>query len=66
MGYEIGRLVGFLLVPLLLLAIIGLIHYWRTRDKSQAIQMALSWWAIGLALGCLLLGIASQATQQVP
>jgi hypothetical protein len=66
MGYAIGRLVGFLLVPLLLMAVIGLVHYWRTRDSSQALRMALSWWAITLALVCLALGIVAQATQQAP
>lgn len=66
MGYAIGRLIGTLLVPVLLLLLIGLIYYWRTRDRSQAIRVMLSWWALALAFICLFLGMLGQAIQRMP
>jgi hypothetical protein len=63
LGYQLGRLIGFFLVPLLLLGAIALIQYWRTRDSQAAMRSMVSWWAIGLALACLLLGIVGQAVR---
>ena len=66
MGYQLGRLVGMLLVPLFLLGVIGFIQYVRTGDKQHALRTALSWWALILAGGCLFLGVMAQAVQRLP
>jgi hypothetical protein len=65
-GYQLGRLIGILLVPVLLLAVIGFIQFWRTRDREQALRTALSWWAILLAFACFFLSIFAQAAQRLP
>jgi nitric oxide reductase large subunit len=66
MGYQLGRLVGMLLVPLLLLGVIGFVQYVRTGDREQALRTAVSWWAIVLAVGCFFLGVVAQAVQRLP
>lgn len=59
-GYLLGRILAYFVLPLLILAIVGAVQYFRTRDKSAALRTALSWWAILLAGLCFLVQLLSQ------
>jgi|GEM_PF-6901802 len=61
---QLGALVGWFLVPLLILLVIGLIEYLRTGERDQAQRVAFSWWAIALAIGFFLLSLVARFVQR--
>ncbi len=65
-GYAIGRLIGFFLVPVLLLALLGAIQYARTRDRASVTRTVVSWWALTLVAACLVVGLVAQFVAQIP
>jgi hypothetical protein len=60
---QLGALVGWLLMPVLLLLLIGLIQYLRTGDMDAARQTATSWWALLLAVVFFLFSLVSRFVQ---
>ena len=64
-GYLIGRVVGVCLFPLLMLAIIGLVQYVRTRDSAAARRVMRSWWALLLVFACYIVTLLGQLAQNL-
>jgi hypothetical protein len=65
-GYMLGRIVGILLFPVLILGIIVLVQWVRTRDRQAALRTATAWWALLTAFACTILGVLGSALQRVP
>ncbi len=65
-GYEIGRLIGLLAVPVLILVLLGVIQYLRTRDRTRVLHLLVSWWVLALAAVCLVMGIVAQFVERIP
>lgn len=63
MAEQLGALVGWLLMPVLLLLLLGLIQFLRTGDMDAARQTATSWWALLLAVIFFLLSLVSRFVQ---
>lgn len=64
-GYTIGRFVGCLIFPILILGIIALIQFVRTRDRQAAVRAATTWWALLAAFACAGLGLFGIAVQNL-
>lgn len=64
-GYIIGRVVGLIIFPLLIMGIVGLFQYARTKDKHRARRAMFSWWSIGLGIVFLVLGLVGQMVNNV-
>lgn len=64
-GYLLGRVVGVCLFPLLVLAIIGLVQYARTRDWAASRRVMRSWWALALLLLCYVVTLLGQLAQNL-
>ncbi len=64
-GYIIGRIVGLFIFPLIVMGIIGLFQYVRTKDKQLAKRTMFSWWSIGLGIVLLVLGVIGQMANNV-
>ena len=63
LGLQIGKIIGTLLFPVLVIAIVGIIAFVRTRNKQIAIKSMMSEKTIGLAVLLLILGIFGRAIQ---
>ena len=59
-GILIGRIISLLIFPVLVLAVIGLVQYVRTKDKNIAKKSMFSAKSIGFSLIVLLMGIMGQ------
>ena len=63
LGLQIGKIIGTLLFPVLVIAVVGLIQFIRTKDIQTAIKSMMSTKTIGLAVLLLMLGIIGRAVQ---
>ncbi|MCE7980713.1 MAG: hypothetical protein DYG89_05930 [Caldilinea sp. CFX5] len=63
MAEELGALIGFLLVPILILLLIGGVQFLRTGDAQAARAAATAPWALALAALFLVLSLIGRFAQ---
>ena len=59
LGYGVGRIVGVLLPPLLILGAVYGVQYLRTRSPQAARQASTSRWTLVAAGALLILGVVA-------
>ena len=64
-GYVIGRIIGLFVFPLLVMSVVGIAQYIRTKDKKSARRAMFSKWSIVLGIVLLVLGIVGQMANNV-
>ena len=60
-----GRLVGLMLVPILIMAVVGMVYQRVTRPRFTFRQAMFRWWVILLGLVILLVGICGQLVNRL-
>jgi hypothetical protein len=61
MAEAIGRVVGTLLVPLVVMVVIGSILYFIRRPRVTLLGAIFRWWVVLVGVVVLLLGLLGQA-----
>ncbi|MBA3947646.1 MAG: hypothetical protein H0X37_24210 [Herpetosiphonaceae bacterium] len=59
-GEFLGRLVGAILVPFIVMALVGAVYYRVTRPRFTFRQAVLRWWVILIGVVIFLLGVCGQ------
>jgi hypothetical protein len=61
MAEAIGRVVGTLVVPLLVMLVVGGIYYLIRRPRVTFLGAVLRWWVVLIGAAVLVLGLLGQA-----
>lgn len=64
-GYSIDYFLGFLFVPLLVMAIIGGIYYLIARPRETFLQAMFTWWVVLIAVIILILSVLGQIARKL-
>jgi hypothetical protein len=59
-GEALGRLVGLILFPFLVMAIVGGLYYLAVRPRLTFLQAMFRWWVILVGVLLLVLGVCGQ------
>ena len=59
-GEMLGRLVGLLIFPFLVMAIVGGVYYLAVRPRLTFRQAMFRWWVVLVGVLLLLLGVCGQ------
>lgn len=65
-GYAVGRILGMLAIPLLVMLIVGAVYYVVSGRRVTFRQALLRWWNIAIGVVVLLLGLFGQAMSSIP
>lgn len=59
-GEAIGRVIGLIIFPFLVMAIVGGLYYLAARPRLTFLQAMFRWWVILVGLLLLVLGVFGQ------
>lgn len=64
-GVVLGRIIGLIIVPFLLMALIGGVYYLAVRPRLTFRQAMFRWWVVALSVVLLLLSFWSRIVESL-
>ena len=64
-GEALGRIIGLIILPFLLMALIGGVYYLAVRPRLSFRQAMFRWWVVALSLVLVLLSFLSRIVESL-
>lgn len=64
-GEALGRIIGLIILPFLLMALIGGVYYLAVRPRLTFRQAMFRWWVVALSLVLVLLSFLSRIVESL-
>lgn len=64
-GEALGRIIGLLIFPLLVMAVVGGVYYLAVRPRLTFRQAMFRWWVVAIAVLLWVMGLCGQLVQSV-